>query len=178
MNIIIPGLHNSDPEHWQSYFERSSPADFIRIEQKDWDRPDCETWITQIEKALAHFDHSKLILIGHSIGCMAIVHWLKQYGHAIKGTFLVAPSDADKDGFPSYISGFSPIPMNPLSCPSFLVASTDDHVTSLQRSEEIAKAWGSELILLEEAGHIESKSGYGEWKEGLKMIERLRNEVR
>lgn len=49
MKVNIPGLHNSDEHHWQTHFERLMPEEFLRINQINWDEPDCETWIDTIE---------------------------------------------------------------------------------------------------------------------------------
>ncbi|MCH2197591.1 MAG: alpha/beta hydrolase [Flavobacteriales bacterium] len=174
MIINIPGLRNSPQDHWQSYFENQLGDQCLRVKQENWGEPDCETWIQRMEEVLSSHPHKELVLTGHSIGCMAIVHWVKKYGHQIKGALLVAPSDAEKSSYPSYITGFAPIPMDKLPFPSMVVASTDDFVTDFRRSKEFANAWGSELIVLEGAGHIEGKSGYGEWEEGLTLLDRLK----
>ncbi|MDX2360169.1 MAG: alpha/beta hydrolase [Crocinitomicaceae bacterium] len=173
MKINIPGLHNSDENHWQTQLEQSDPLNFIRVHQENWDEPDCDTWINQIEGELKGFNHSELILIGHSIGCMSIVKWFEKFGHKIKGALLVAPSDSEKDNYPSYISGFVPIPRIKLPFPTIVVASTNDHVTSLQRAKEFAANWGSELIVLEDADHIETKSGFGNWPLSNELIKDL-----
>ena len=170
MNILIPGLHNSDDTHWQTHLERSAPEKFLRIEQESWEHPVCAKWIAEIEKQLEGYDKSELILIGHSIGCMAIVHWLQKWKHPIKGALLVAPSDAESSNYPKYIEGFTPIPMSQLPFKSIIVGSTNDHVTELQRTKTFAEAWGSELILLENAGHIEGKSGFGQWELAEQLI--------
>lgn len=164
MKINIPGLHNSDAGHWQTILEDKYPNEFIRINQENWSEPDCQTWINKIEKELSDRNHSELILIGHSIGCIAIVKWFEKFQHRIQGAIFVAPSDAEKETYPKYITGFSPIPSDKLPFPTILVASTDDHVTELNRSKEFSKNWGSRLIILENAGHIETKSGFGKWE--------------
>jgi predicted alpha/beta hydrolase family esterase len=173
MKINIPGLHNSDTSHWQTNFERTDPNNFFRVTQENWNEPDCNTWINQIELELKNFNHAELILIGHSIGCMAIVKWYEKYGHIIKGALLVAPSDSERDGYPTYISGFVPIPTFKMPFPTIFVASTNDPVTEMDRSKAFAYNWGSELIILENAGHIEPKSGFGDWEYGLTLINRL-----
>lgn len=175
MKINIPGLHNSNEAHWQSYFERLEPHEFIRVEQKNWDQPDCATWIAQIEETLESLNHKDLILIGHSIGCIAIVKWFEEYGHSVKGVLLVAPSDSEKENYPNYIKGFTPIPKNQLPFPSIVVASDNDHVTDLKRSKEFASNWGSQLIILKKAGHIEPKSGFSQWNFGRELLKRLEN---
>ena len=93
--FIIPGLGNSGPEHWQTYFEKSGPH-FFRIEQQEWESPVCDDWIETIDKHLTDFDCSKAVLIGHSLGCAAIVgHWAAKFKKTIKGALLVAPSDPE-----------------------------------------------------------------------------------
>jgi len=167
MKIMIPGLHGSNADHWQTRFEKSDAANFMRVEQKNWDAPDCETWIHQIEKDLNGINRDELILIGHSIGCMAIVKWHEKFGHKIKGALLVAPSDAERASYPSYITGFTPIPTALLPFPTIIVASMNDPVTEIRRSQKFAKNWGSKLVIIENCGHIEPKNGFGEWSSGL-----------
>ena len=41
--LIVPGLHNSGPEHWQSRWQRLYPQ-FERVEQDDWNLPDLAAW--------------------------------------------------------------------------------------------------------------------------------------
>lgn len=173
MKINIPGLHNSGEDHWQTIMERNFPGQFLRINQENWDEPDCQTWINKIEKDLSNCNYDEIILIGHSIGCMAIVKWFEKYQHHIKGALLVAPSDSENVNYPSYITGFVPIPNQKLPFPSIVVASSNDHVTDLNRSREFARNWGSKLVILNDAGHIEPKSGFGEWKKGLELIKEL-----
>lgn len=74
--FIVPGLGNSNEEHWQSFFEK--PGDnFKRIQQQDWNTPHCTDWIETVDKALRGYDLSTVILIGHSLGCLTIAHWAK-----------------------------------------------------------------------------------------------------
>lgn len=164
MNIIIPGLHNSDADHWQTHLEKSAPEKFFRVEQESWDQPVCEIWIDALEAQLSGFNKSELVLIGHSIGCITIVKWIEKYAHEIRGALLVAPSDSESENYPKYIKGFTPIPKIKLPFKTIVVGSTNDHVTSLERTREFAVDWGSEFILIENAGHIEGKSGFGRWE--------------
>ena len=173
LKVNIPGLRNSNEEHWQTLFENEDPINFYRVQQHNWEQPDCETWIDEIELSLSKFDHSQLILIGHSIGCIAIIKWFEKYGHHIKGALLAAPSDSEREGYPNYITGFTPIPTTLLPFPSVVVASNNDHVTLLERSEFFAQSWGSKMIILRDAGHIEPKSGFGYWQKGKDIIREL-----
>ena len=66
------------------------------------------------------------------------------------------------------------MPRNRLPFPSIAVASTDDPYVTLERSAELAHAWGSELVNIGPAGHVNSASGLGDWPAGFALLERLR----
>lgn len=170
--FIIPGLGNSGPKHWQSYFETLGDQ-FQRIQQKEWDTPDCTDWIDTIEETLSQYDTSNVVLIGHSLGCTAIVQWYKKYQKKIKGALLVAPSDIETPAYDSPATGFSPIPLEKLPFKTIVVASTDDIWVSLERAKYFAEHWGSEFVNIGKAGHINSDSNIYEWKEGLQLLNKL-----
>ena len=52
--LIVPGLGNSGPEHWQTYFQNSAP-NFSRVEQSDWDTPTCEDWIRNLDAMITSY---------------------------------------------------------------------------------------------------------------------------
>ncbi|MBC7832417.1 MAG: alpha/beta hydrolase, partial [Hyphomicrobium sp.] len=41
--LIVPGLHGSGPDHWQSWFERQIP-NCVRVIQGDWASPNLQLW--------------------------------------------------------------------------------------------------------------------------------------
>jgi predicted alpha/beta hydrolase family esterase len=103
---------------------------------------------------------------------MAVAHWARS-GSPLKvaGAFLVAPSDVDAPSYPVAPNGFAPVPMDALPFPSVLVASTNDPFSTLERSRAFARAWGSRLIEIGDAGHINGDSGYAPWPEGEAMLD-------
>ncbi len=170
--FIIPGLGNSGPDHWQTWFEQSG-ASFQRIWQSEWDAPVCSDWINRINQALAEEDLSQVVLIGHSLGVMTIVHWAVTYGKTIKGAFLVAPSDPEDPKYTFPAKGYAPVPLKKLPFPSIVVTSSNDHWVTLERAAYFAEQWGSELVNLGEAGHINAESGHGPWPQGLDLLQQL-----
>lgn len=123
--FIVPGLGNSGPEHWQTFFENSA-GNFQRIDQQEWDAPQCSDWIANIDKAIENYDPETVILIGHSLGCTAIAQWAKQYNRKIKGALLVAPSDIENPVYTFPATGFSPIPLLQFNFKTIVVASSND----------------------------------------------------
>ena len=169
--FIVPGLGSSGPEHWQTYFERQNP-DFTRIEQREWDAPDRTEWVETLERALAGEDLSQVVLIAHSLGCPMVAHWAATYGHRIKGALLVAPADVEAPQFASFpTTGFGPLPLQRLPFPSKVVTSTTDQWVSEERARQFAEAWGSELVVVGDAGHLNAASGHGDWPAGLALLE-------
>lgn len=167
--FIIPGLGNSDENHWQTHFENSG-ENFIRINQKSWDEPDCEDWIQNIEKAISAYEPSDVVLIAHSMGCTAVAQWAKRFPQTIKGALLVAPSDIENPVYTFSMTGFTPIPLEKLPFKSIMVASSNDVWVSEERAKFFADAWGSDFINIGEAGHINVAGGYGEWPAGLELL--------
>ncbi len=171
--LTLPGIGGSGPQHWQSLWEKE--YGFIRVEQKDWETPVRADWVANIHEEVSKHDPQDLILVGHSAVCAAMLYWVQQYQIRMKGALLVAPADPDAETFPSGATGFAPMPLMKLPFPSILIASTNDHFATLDRSIQFADAWGSEFINIGEAGHINVNSGYGQWDEGLEILKRLDN---
>lgn len=65
------------------------------------------------------------------------------------------------------------VPTVALGVPSVLVASHTAPFMSFERAEHWAAVWGSELVDLGEAGHINVDSGFGQWNFGLDVLCRL-----
>jgi len=170
--LIIPGLGNSGPKHWQTYFEESG-ENFIRIRQADWNAPVCEDWMAVIDQAVMAFDPATVVLIGHSLGCITIAHWANRYRRLIKGAMLVAPSDPEADIYTFPAKGFAPLPLDPIPFPTIVVASNNDIWVTPERARFFAAHWGSEFIDIGPAGHINADSGHYRWDEGMEILKRL-----
>jgi predicted alpha/beta hydrolase family esterase len=169
--FIVPGLGNSGELHWQTHWENKFR--FTRINQKDWDTPIKEHWVDELEKQLNNVDTSNIILVGHSLACSTIAFWSAKYNRKIKGALLVAPSDTETPIYPPGTMGFMPMPLNKLHFPSIIVTSSDDPYVSIERAETFSKAWGSKLVNIGNAGHINVTSGFGEWSDGVKYLKEL-----
>lgn len=169
--LILPGIGNSAPEHWQSFWGKSNPS-FVRVQQRDWDHPVCSEWLAALETTVARVG-ANAVLVAHSLACVLVAHWAEKTNLRIKGALLVAIPNPDGPNFPTEAVGFSPLPRKPLTFPSIVVASTNDPYGSVEFARSAASAWGSRFVNIGPAGHINSKSGFGEWNEGFLLLEEL-----
>jgi len=110
------------------------------------------------------------------MGCIAVIHWAAIHGHRnerVAAAFLVSPPDVEAETIPRGPTGFAPCPLIRLPFKSTVVASTNDPFSTIDRTKTFAAAWGSELVILESAGHINAASGHGPWPEGEHLLARL-----
>jgi len=172
--LIVPGLGNSGPGHWQSLFEAAYPHS-VRVVQDDWLTVERQAWTGALDAAIAAAP-TPPVLVAHSGGCLAVVAWGSEPANRGRAAaaLLVAPPDIETGGpdIPGRAS-WLPLPQSPLPFPSFLVASRNDPYCSFERAAAFAQAWGSRLIDLGEAGHINLVSGFGPWPKGQELLEQL-----
>lgn len=168
--IILAGLWNSGPQHWQTLWQARHP-EWTRAPHRDWNHPECGEWVAELDAVIAASEGPP-ILVAHSLGCVTVAKWAGS-GSALKvaGAFLVAPSDVDAQTCPKEAAGFQPMPMEKLPFPSVMVASADDDYITLERARALAAAWGSRLVEIGNAGHVNDASGYGAWPEGQRMLD-------
>jgi uncharacterized protein len=169
--LLLPGFGNSGPEHWQSHWERQNTG-CMRVEQTDWERPVCVAWMPALENAVRAAGPRALIA-AHSLGCLLLVHWLARTSLEIAGALLVAVPDPRGPHFPVQAHGFEPVPAVRIACPSIVVASVDDPYGSVEFARRCADAWGSRLVNVGAAGHINAASGLGEWRAGQVLLSEL-----
>lgn len=171
--LIIPGYANSGPGHWQSLWEANLRY-AKRVPMPNWDFPRRAEWVEALDTAIREAGQSMPpLLVAHSLGCLAVVHWARSYQRPVHGALLVAPVDVERADSLKAVRDFAPVPLFGLPFPSHVVASSNDPFSSIQRSREFADAWGSEFTDLGPRGHINTAAGYGEWPRGEAFLQGL-----
>jgi predicted alpha/beta hydrolase family esterase len=163
--LVLPGWHSSDPEHWQSHWERLHG--YQRVEQHDWQRPLRGDWIARLEEVLLNRRHhhaQPAVLVAHSLGCMAVAAWAAHSKNTqlVKAALLVAPPDTAREDFTHMLPGWAPA-LQKLPFDSLVMASGNDPFCSLPRAQAMATAWGAAFNDVGELGHINASSGLGDW---------------
>ena len=153
--LIVPGLHDSGPVHWQSWLQEQY-RDAVRVVQRDWHTPDLDRWATRIGSTLERAGAGPWIAVAHSFGCLATVRHLHlQPDSPIAAVLFVAPAEPDKFGVASLL------PHARLPRPTTLVASDTDPWMSAASTRRWAARWGSHWTSLGDAGHINAEAGFG-----------------
>ncbi|MCP2366763.1 putative alpha/beta hydrolase family esterase [Agromyces flavus] len=168
---MVPGIGGSEPAHWQSRWQ-SVLLDAHRIAPRSWDEPDLDDWVDAIDRAVGHA-RPVPVLVAHSLGCLAVAHWAVRVDDAatrVAGAFLVAPPDPACPEFPAAAPTFT-IANAPLPIPAIVLSSSDDPYCSPDRAADMADVWGAQLVELGPRGHVNVASGFGEWPEGLQLLE-------
>ena len=167
--LTLPGLGDSGAQHWQSLWERRHP-EWTRVTHRDWTNPTLVEWVAELDAGIAACEGPP-ILVAHGLACALVAHWAQSHSQlAIAGAMLVAPSDVEAASFPKDSTGFAPIPRQRLRFPSIVVASSNDEFVSPERAGALAAAWGSRLVDVGRAGHINAASGHGPWPEGEQLL--------
>lgn len=166
--LTIPGLRGSGPDHWQSWLE-TQYSDAVRVNQTDLDTPDLGRWSNAIAQTIRqHSPDTCWVAVAHSFGCLALANLVQQDGirrpfvgrsvvSQIVSAVLVAPADPLKFDVVDQVTG------QVLHMPSTLVASESDPWMAFAQARHWARNWGSQLVNLGDAGHINVDSGHGPW---------------
>ena len=171
--LVLPGYGDSGPHHWQTLWEAADPS-LRRVRQRDWLEPRLDEWLAALHDAVAACA-APPVLVAHSLGCVLVAHWVARGAGRARGALLVAPADVDAlVHVVDSVQTFTPLPLARLPFASIVVASDDDIYVTPARAAQFASAWGSRLVTVPRAGHLNAESGFGPWPEGRGLLEELR----
>ncbi len=174
--IIVPGLGDSGPDHWQSHWQRVYPAS-VRVAQRDWNAPDLESWLGVLAAAVERMPDA--VLVGHSLGSLLIAHFAARYPRLpVAGALLVAPVDVNSGGrLPPAAADFSPLPAEPIRFPAMVMASDSDPYATIDFARTVAATWRSQFINLGACGHINVAAGFGPWPAGRRILDAFLDDI-
>lgn len=174
--LIVPGYHGSGPLHWQTWLQERLPG-ACRVRGIDWEAPILARWAGAVRDGIDAAPHA-VWLVAHSFGCLASVVAAADRPDKVAGALLVAPADPRRFGplgLRDAAAGDDEslaawLPQAPLKCSSTVVASSDDPWVALDTASQWAECWGSRLLDIGKAGHINTDSGFGPWPDGLELL--------
>ncbi|GGY83216.1 hypothetical protein GCM10011613_30120 [Cellvibrio zantedeschiae] len=163
--VIVPGLRNSDENHWQSLWQARLPNS-KRIHVNDWNTPDLAAWRAGIKAELDKLDQPA-VLIAHSFGTLASAAIAAEFPEKVAALFLVAPADPNKFGIAEQL------PQDFLAVDAKVIASSDDPWMTETKAAFWALTWGADYLRIKNVGHINSESKLGLWQEGVTLLHQL-----
>jgi len=163
--LIVPGLRDSGPAHWQTLWERDHPQ-YQRVLQRNWEHPDLDEWVQAVDAKIRE-SRRPVILVAHGFGCLAVARRVGRDLSRVRGALLVAPADPDRFNVKALL------PQTPFVFPSTLVASSSDLSLTLAQAQVFAGKRGSRFVNLGDAGHINAESGFGPWPYGEHLLHKL-----
>ena len=166
--VMVPGWRNSGPGHWQTLWTERLEG-VVRVEQDDWVAPSKDAWVRTLGDTILAAP-GPVVVVAHSLGCIATTHLPAEVAARIQGALLVAPADPERR---SVLTDFAPVPYQKLPYRSVLVASANDPFCPVRLAGAYARAWGSEFVRLQDAGHINVESGFGDFPLGLALLQSL-----
>lgn len=171
--LLLPGWQNAGADHWQSRWEHL--YGYTRVQQHDWLRPLRGDWSIQLQEAVLDSDR-EVVLVAHSLGCILTAWWAAHSPLAktkVRGALLVAPGNPEQENLRTALPGWLPIMEQPLPFASILVGSHNDPYCRWERAQQLARAWGADLVDGGHAGHLNADSGLGDWPEGHALLQQL-----
>lgn len=176
--LIIHGWGGSDFPHWQSWLASEVAKDygcvsFFRF--SDVDSPILDIWESEL---LEHLDDFKPdIVVCHSLANTLWFHLCngEKIKERVKKLYLVAPPSLECKI--EELKTFFPLnaPKELFANKSLLITSTNDPYLNVDDANKLQKELGVEMKMLENAGHINTDSGFGEWPW---MLENIKKDMR
>jgi len=166
--FIIHGAYGSPNENWIPWLKNE-------LEKRKWDvkvlvfpTPEAQnltSWLKVIDPFLHEMD-DKSILIGHSIGATFILHILEKLKKSVKASYLISGflGPLDNPEFDeinqTFMKNFDWNTIKNNSDKFYIYHSDNDPYVTIEKAEELAKSLGTNVTMVENAGHFNTDSGY------------------
>jgi len=173
--LLLHGWGGSDYPHWQSWLagelaKAYGTVSFPLLDQPHF--PSRNRWMRQVKALLSEFKPD--IVLCHSLANTLWFHLCREGEIAPVGhLFLVAPPRLNCDI--DTIKSFFPVeaPSDLFAENVQLVTSTTDPYMTPEEARSLQAALNVPMTVLENAGHINADSGYGEWPWILEQVKGL-----
>ncbi len=162
--LLFHGWGGSDYPHWQAWLaaelaKEYGTVSFPLIHHPH--HPNKKKWMAQFRKYLQEFRPTTVIC--HSLACTVWMALCEEGIEEVERLLLVAPPSRHTDIELLKHFFLHQLPKSLQAKEATMVVSTNDPNLSLEEAHEYQRHFGIEMLILQNAGHINDKSGYGEW---------------
>ena len=173
--LILHGWGGSDEPHWQWWLAKELKKLDYEVSFPDLpnkDLPVLDVWMDSLKKEFDRFQPDMVVC--HSLAIILWFNFVNKYDiQELEKLMLVAPVRNDCDI--KEISTFFPYPTpeDLRAKESILVGSTNDEYLDLDEAIQLQSKLNIGLKILQNAGHINADSGFGELSCAVDWIERV-----
>lgn len=171
--LLLHGWGGSDFPHWQSWLAGEIAKDYGCVnflKFSNFHTPKLDVWMQELLVALEDFRPD--IVMCHSLANTLWFHACNtQKMPEIEKLYLVAPPSLTcnikglREFFPVQI------PEKLYAKDTLLITSTNDPYMRIDEAQNLQQSLHVKMKVLENAGHINADSGYGEWNWMLKEVQ-------
>ncbi|NPA59062.1 MAG: serine hydrolase family protein, partial [Epsilonproteobacteria bacterium] len=165
--LLLHGWGGSSHPHWQSYLASEIAKEYgcvSFLEFSEYDFPKMDVWRDELLQELKSFKPT--IVICHSLANTLWFHLCNEnvLDAVVQKLFLVAPPSLDTDI--EELKEFFPLqlPKNLYAEQTLLITSTNDPYLTQEEAKQMQQNLNVEMEVLQDAGHINADSGFGEWE--------------
>lgn len=165
---IIHGYMASTEAHWFQWLCSKLEEQGINtrvLAMPTPDAPEPAAWQTRLKEELTGLNPHSYV-VAHSLGCIALLHYLQQQTPALRigGAVLVAGFAESLPSLPQLNHFISPPVISDLLIDMLpqraVFASPQDPIVPYSLSEKVAQQLDAKLYPIEHAGHFLSSDGY------------------
>ncbi|OOF69607.1 RBBP9/YdeN family alpha/beta hydrolase [Rodentibacter caecimuris] len=170
---IVHGYTASPNNHWFPWLKQQLSQYSINCEcltMPESSNPTPDKWLAYLEL------HTKInantVLVGHSLGCVAIMnllakHCIKPAGAVFVSGFYQVPETLPM--LTSFIDFYSSLPSLP-NFKSYVVSAMDDDIVPHKYSSELSIHLSADYIRLSQGGHFLDREGWSKFPLVLELI--------
>ncbi|MFA5796584.1 MAG: alpha/beta fold hydrolase [Candidatus Woesearchaeota archaeon] len=177
--LLLHGAQGHNQKYWYPWMKKElehSGYHVIAPDMPNSNGPELHQWLKELEKYKDDIDENS-ILIGHSLGCIALLHFIEKYDKKIEKLILVAPTHSDIDWDEYYKKN----PEEPRSIKSFTqekinyrkikasvknityLFSEDDPIIPLSTKKYYEESLNGKFIIFKNKGHFRARDGVVEF---------------
>ena len=170
--LLLHGWGGSDFPHWQSYLASEIAKDYgcvSFLKFSDFDFPKLDAWRDEMLKEIEEFKPTTIVC--HSLAnTLWFILCNEDALQEVEKLFLVAPPSLNTDI--EELKEFFPIklPKKLYAKKTLIVTSTNDPYLTQDEAKQMQQVLKVDMEVLEDAGHINADSGFGEWRWMLQKI--------
>lgn len=180
--VIVHGYTASSQANWFPWLKEELEQRGHTVTVLDMPNPQApvpDQWDAYLKRAVPECNE-RTFLVGHSLGCVAILRFLQQTSVACAGGALlvsgfVQPLETLPELTPFVRDALDFEKLRHLIQRRAVLTAVDDDIVSCESSRHLAQQLDAQLAVLPQGGHFIDRDGITQLPEALELLERMMN---